>query len=65
MFIPALSWQSHSEYRTIVEKTGKKISRNSKYHFGEYESESMKGKPFILDVCENALASKHFHRTEK
>ena len=42
MFIPALSWQSHSEYRTIVEKTGKKISRNSKYHFGEYESEKMR-----------------------
>lgn len=39
MFKPD-SWQSHNEYRTIVTKIGRKLSRNNaKYSFDTYEEE--------------------------
>lgn len=42
MFKPD-SWQSHNEYRTIVTKIGRKLSRNNaKYFFDTYEEERQK-----------------------
>lgn len=42
MFKPEL-WQSHNEYRTIVTKIGRRLSRNNpKYSFGSYEEERQK-----------------------
>ena len=42
MFKPD-SWQSHNEYRTIVTKIGRKLSRNNaKYSFDTYEEERQK-----------------------
>ena len=36
-------WQSHDEYRTIVSKTGRRLSRNNpKYSFDPYEEERQK-----------------------
>ena len=42
MFKPEL-WQSHNEYRTIVSKFGRRLSRNHpKYSFCDYEKERKK-----------------------
>ena len=42
MFKPEL-WQSHNEYRTLVTKIGRRLSRNnSKYSFDSYEKERQK-----------------------
>ena len=42
MFKPEL-WQSHNEYRTIVTKIGRRLSRNNpKYSFDSYEEERQK-----------------------
>ena len=42
MFKPEL-WQSHDEYRTIVTKIGRRLSRNNpKYSFDSYEEERQK-----------------------
>ena len=42
MFKPEL-WQSHNEYKTIVSKISRKLSRNkSKYFFDDYEQERQK-----------------------
>ena len=42
MFKPEL-WQSHYEYRTLVTKIGRRLSRNNpKYSFGSYEEEYQK-----------------------
>ena len=42
MFKPEL-WQSHNEYRTIVSKFGRRLSRNyPKYSWGDYEEERQK-----------------------
>ena len=39
MFKPE-SWQSHDEYRTIVSKFGRRLSRNNpKYSFSDYDIE--------------------------
>ena len=39
MFKPE-SWQSHDEYRTIVSKFGRRLSRNNpKYSFSDYDME--------------------------
>lgn len=42
MFKPEL-WQSHNEYKTIVSKISRKLSRNrSKYCLDDYEEERQK-----------------------
>ena len=42
MFKPEL-WQSHDEYRTIVNTYGRRLSRNEpKYFFGLYDTERQK-----------------------
>ena len=42
MFKPE-SWQSHDEYRTIVNTFGRRLSRNNpKYSFHEYDEERRK-----------------------
>ena len=42
MFKPEL-WQSHDEYRTIVSKFGRRLSRNyPKYSWGDYDEERQK-----------------------
>ena len=42
MFKPEL-WQSHDEYRTIVNAYGRRLSRNNpKYFFNEYDEERQK-----------------------
>ena len=42
MFKPEL-WQSHDEYRTIVSKFGRRLSRNyPKYSWGDYDEERLK-----------------------
>ncbi len=42
MFKPEL-WQSHNEYRTIVTKMSRRLSRNNpKYSFDNYEEERQK-----------------------
>ena len=42
MFKPEL-WQSHNEYRTIVSKFGRRLSRNyPKYSWGGYDGERQK-----------------------
>ena len=36
-------WQSHNEYRTIVSKFGRRLSRNyQKYSWGDYDEERRK-----------------------
>ncbi len=42
MFKPE-QWQSHDEYRTLVTKTGRRLSRNNpKYSFDSYDDERLK-----------------------
>ena len=42
MFKPEL-WQDHNEYRTIVSKIGRRLSRNNpKYSFSDYDVERQK-----------------------
>ena len=49
MFKPEL-WQSHNEYRTIVNTYGHRLSRNhSKYSFRDYDEECQKILTLNLD----------------
>ena len=49
MFKPEL-WQSHDEYRTIVNSLGKKLSRNNpRYQFDAYSKERQKLLSLNLD----------------
>ena len=49
MFKPEL-WQSHNEYRTIVNSLGKKLSRNNpRYQFDTYSRERQKLLSLNLD----------------
>lgn len=61
MFNPD-SWQSHSEYQTVVETFGRRLSRNNpKYHFDTYATEATKLLMIDLDpvrlFCKNLYSS--------
>ena len=50
MFKPEL-WQNHNEYRTLVTKIGRRLSRNNpKYSFDSYKEESQKLLNLNLDA---------------
>ena len=50
MFKPE-SWQSHNEYRTLVNTYGRRLSRNyPKYAFGLYDKECQKLLNLNLDL---------------
>ncbi len=49
MFKPEL-WQSHNEYRTIVSKIGRRLSRNNqKYFFDSHDEERQRPLNLNLD----------------
>ena len=64
MFKPEL-WQSHYEYRTLVTKIGRRLSRNNpKYSFGSYEEEYQKLLNLNLDPLAQYIHSQT-HGTQR
>ena len=62
MFKPEL-WQSHDEYRTIVNSLGRRLSRNNpRYQFDSYNKECQKLLSLNLDTLRNYLEP--FYSTE-
>lgn len=56
MFKPEL-WQSHDEYRTIVNSFGRRLSRNNpRYHFDLYSKEQQKLLALNLDPVRDYIA---------
>lgn len=61
MFKPEL-WQSHNEYRTLVTKIGRRLSRNNpKYSFDSYDEEYQKLLNLNLDPLTEYIPAFYSH----